>query len=76
MTLNFLKERSDEMANEHGESEYEVVDSVKIDVSLIPDHVRDEFAAATLEFVRNIIRQPEGQEKIAAKSAALKGACL
>lgn len=83
---------SDEDVYPLGEFEYEVVDSVKLDVSLIPDHVRDEFAAAALEFVRNIIRQPGGREmlranaekrkmreaaeaaKIAAKSAALKGA--
>ena len=70
-----------------GRLEYEVVDNVKLDVSLIPDVVRDELAAATLEFVRGILRQPGGREmldskrdeleafkkRMAAKRAAMKG---
>lgn len=70
-----------------GRLEYEVADSVKLDVSLIPDHVRDELAAATLELVRSILRQPGGREmldskrdeleafkkRMAAKQAAMKG---
>lgn len=55
-----------------GELEYEMADSVKLDVSLIPDHVSDELAAATLDFVRSILRQPGGREMLDAKTAARK----
>lgn len=57
-----------------GEFEYEIVDSdsVRLDVSLIPEHVRDELAAATLEFVRNTLRQPGGREMLDARTAARK----
>ena len=51
---------------------YERTDEVKIDVTLIPDHVRDDLAAATLELVRNILRQPGGREMLDAKKAELE----
>lgn len=55
----------------HNESDT-VVDSIKIDVSLVPDHVRDDLAAATLGFVRGILQQPGGREMLDAKIAARK----
>lgn len=51
---------------------YERVDKVELDVNLIPDHVRDELAAATLEFVRNTLRQPGGREMLDARIEARK----
>lgn len=55
-----------------GKLEYEVVDNVKLDVSLIPDVVKDELAAATLEFVRSILRQPGGREILDSKKDELR----
>ena len=49
--------------------------AIHINVAEIPDHVRDDLAAATLDFVRGILRQPGGRaaldEKIKAKKAAV-----
>ena len=45
----------------------ELTDSIHINMAEMPDHVRDELAAATLEFIRGILRQPGGREKLAAK---------
>ena len=48
---------------------------VHINVAEIPDHARDDLAAATLDFVRGILCQPGGRaaldEKIKAKKAAV-----
>lgn len=49
-------------------------EAVHIDISAIPDHVRDDLAAATLDFIRGILRQPEGRERLDAKIAARKAA--
>lgn len=43
-----------------------------IDVSLIPDHTRDVLAAATLEMVRGILKQPGGREMLDAQTAKRK----
>ena len=43
---------------------HELTDKIKIDTSLIPGEVRDRLAAATLEMVRGILRQPGGREAL------------
>lgn len=35
-----------------------------LDVSQIPDPVKDELAAATLEFIKGVLRQPGGREML------------
>lgn len=52
------------------ESESENI--VKLDLSSIPDYVREELAAATLEAVENFLRQPGGREMLDARTAARK----
>ena len=42
-------------------------DTIKIDVGLIPNYVRDDLAAATLEFMKRILEQPEGREMLDTK---------
>lgn len=37
---------------------------VKIDLSLMPDEVRDSLCAATLEFIHRIESQPGGREAL------------
>lgn len=43
-----------------------------IDPSLIPDHVRNDLAAATLDFVRRMMADPETREKVEARIRAKK----
>lgn len=50
----------------------ELTDSIHINVNEIPNHVRDELAAATLEFIRSILRQPGGREALDAKTEERK----
>ena len=63
-----------------GELEGELTDTIKINLSAIPNYVRDDLAATTLECVKDFLRQPGGREmldsRIAAKKAAMKGANL
>lgn len=54
--------------------ESELTDKSIIDTSLIPGEVRDRLAAATLEMVRGILRQPGGREALEARIAARKAA--
>ena len=53
----------------------ELTAAIHINVAEIPDHARDDLAAATLDFVRGILRQPGGRAalgaKIKAKNAAI-----
>ena len=53
----------------------ELTAAIHINVAEIPDHARDDLAAATLELIRGILRQPGGRaaldEKIKAKKAAV-----
>ena len=53
----------------------ELTAAIHINVAEIPDHARDDLAAATLDFVRGILRQPGGRaaldERIKAKKAAV-----
>lgn len=45
--------------------------TIHIDTSLIPDHVRDQLAEATMDMVLGILRKPGGRELIDAKKAEL-----
>ncbi len=49
-----------------------LTEAVHINVAEIPDHVRDDLAAATLDFVRGILRQPGGRAALDAKIKAKK----
>lgn len=51
---------------------YEDVDHIKIDFSLIPDHVRDDLAKTVWESVRDFLRQPGGREKMDALIAKIE----
>ena len=42
----------------------ELTTAVHINVAEIPDHVRDDLAAATLDLIRGILRQPGGREAL------------
>ena len=44
-------------------------DTIKIDVGLIPNYVRDDLTAATLEFMKRILEQPGGRETLDTKIA-------
>lgn len=44
---------------------------IHIDTSLIPDHVRDQLAAATMDMVLGILRNPGGRELLEAKKAEI-----
>lgn len=48
--------------------------AVHINVAEIPDHTRDDLAAATLDFVRGILRQPGGRAALDAKIKTKKAA--
>ena len=50
----------------------ELTDSIHINVDEIPDHVRDELAAAVLDMVRGILAQLGGREMLDAKSREIK----
>ena len=48
--------------------------AIHIDTAAIPDGVRDNLAAATLDFIHGILRQPGGREALDARIAASKAA--
>lgn len=50
----------------------ELTTAVHINVAEIPDHVRDSLAAATLELIRGILRQPGGREALDERIKAKK----
>ena len=52
----------------------ELTAAVHINVAEIPDHARDDLAAATLDFVRGILHQPGGRAALDAKIKAKKAA--
>lgn len=58
------------------ELESGVTNDIKIDFSAIPDHVRDDLAAATFECVRSFLQQPGGREFLEARKKAKKKAAL
>ena len=45
------------------------VSAIRIDTSLIPDHVRDSLAEASMRMVLGILRSPGGRELIERKKA-------
>ena len=45
--------------------------TVHIDTSRIPDHVRDQLAVSAMEMVLGIIRRPGGRELLEAKKAEI-----
>ena len=50
--------------------EGEPVDEVHIRTEDIPEFMRDNLAAATLDLIHGILRQPGGREALDAKTAA------
>ena len=52
----------------------ELTAAIHINVAEIPDHARDDLAAATLDFVRGILCQPGGRAALDAKIKAKKAA--
>lgn len=44
---------------------------IHIDTSLIPDHVRDQLAVATMDMVLGILRKPGGRELLEKKKAEI-----
>ena len=52
----------------------ELTAAIHINVAEIPDHARDDLAAATLDFVRGILCQPGGRAALDAKINAKKAA--
>lgn len=50
--------------------ESELVNEVHINTAEIPDFVRDNLAAATLDLIHGILRHPGGREALDAKTAA------
>lgn len=49
-------------------------EQVHIDVTLIPNHVRDDLAAATLDFIHEILHDPESRAKLEDRLAKKKAA--
>jgi len=45
-------------------------DTLTVDFSMIPDHVQDQLAEATMDAVKDFLSQPGGREKLDAKNAA------
>lgn len=45
----------------------ELTNSLHINVNEIPDYVRAELAAATVDLIRGILRQPGGRERLDAE---------
>lgn len=50
--------------------EGELVNEVHIHTEEIPDAMRDNLAAATLDLIHSILRQPGGREMLDARTAA------
>lgn len=44
--------------------EYERVEEFHIDVNSIPDHVRESLAAATLDFIKRMLRDPNSRSEL------------
>ncbi len=53
-------------------NEQKLNDTINIDVSLIPNHVKEDLAATILSCVREYKRQPGGAEALQAKIEELK----
>ena len=48
----------------------ELTDTIHIDTSMIPDHVRDSLAAATLDFINGILKDPDASKRLRERQAA------
>lgn len=48
----------------------ELTDTIHIDTSMIPDHVRDRLAAATLDLINGILKDPEASRRLRERQAA------
>lgn len=48
----------------------ELTDSIHINVDEIPDYVRDELAATTLDLIRDILRNPDSRAMLEARIKA------
>lgn len=48
--------------------------SIHIDTAAIPSNVRDDLAAATMDLIHSILRQPGGREALDARIAANRAA--
>lgn len=57
-----------------GRYQGELTDTIKVDISSIPDYVREDLVATILNDIREFIRKPGGKEILAAKIAAIKKA--
>jgi len=51
-------------------TEEQITTEIHIDTAAIPAHVRDDLAAATLDLIHAILRQPGGREALDARTAA------
>lgn len=52
----------------------ESTSAIKIETSVIPNEVREDLAAATLNLIYGILQQPGGREALDARIAARKAA--
>lgn len=50
--------------------EEQITSAIHINTAEIPAHVRDDLAAATLDLIHAILRQPGGREALDARTAA------
>ena len=64
MTRNRSKENLESSFPPGGGDGYEEANSIKIDFASIPEHVKEDLAAATYEAVQNTLKQPGGREMI------------
>ena len=51
-------------------AEGQLATEIHIDTAAIPSYMRDRLAMATMDMIRNILKQPGGREALAAKTAA------
>lgn len=58
------------MSDRQATLEGELVDEVHIRTEDIPEFMRDNLAAATLDLIHSILRQPGGREALDARTAA------
>lgn len=57
-----------------GSCEGELTETISVDTAQIPAPVRDGIAAATLDMIYGILRQPGGRDALDARIAARKAA--
>ena len=57
-----------------GQAMHDSQSAIHIDTASIPAHVRDDLAAATLDLIHGILRQPGGREALEARKRAKRAA--